>query len=702
MAWKSAGVAALSLFGLLTAPEFPLPGEGKILSLADLSIDPEGKQIAKGFLQYLKILSLLKEVRDHSQLNHDTPLISAGMVSAPDGEKLYNNKREDMVSLPATMAFLRANGLDGLVDAYGIHSYPTGDHPGDPAAAAGRTARFESVDLSPCRAPAQPGGKPCWITEWGFANGDLSCPLKDSGRALLVKEMRVNFAGAAKEGRLAGIVYFAWNSDPWSKQLDADSIFRCDGLTESGELAVAPLTKAEFDAAGGIRVRVGVPFVARGPGAIADSWFTETKLPDGRYRGFTALGSTLAIDGKEPYSMGGTAATVLKPGPPGSPSSCGEWIQHAELQGKTLLGWVHNETACNYAKGQTHASMTFATSSDCGLTWKIEGPIITGRDPPAAGKGTGDSCPTVIRGKDEFYYAYCLRNGGQSWNGGYTFLARAPIAQPGPGNWKKLYNGAWSEPGVGGTSSPVDGLAVGYWLTADKTVSLKWVKGGLGVALSQDRIHFTDALSEPLMLTEPGDWSRHNGAELTAYHDLIDAKTGLNLLGDHWLMTYMYLKPKEGFDKRYLVFRPIDVWPARKGDEPASGVMLAHWYDAAHHDHVSTIAPLPGNWSVYTLVEQSGYLMTAPDARRKTVALEECVSKWPGHPDHILIEKGVCETQDYERLRAAGYVFSTEEPDTRPLYRCYSDAEKSHFASNKDDCGQMGRREALLGYVLKD
>jgi hypothetical protein len=459
---------------------------------------------------------------------------------------------------------------------------------------------------------------------------------------------------------------------------------------------------ANVDIAGGIRVRVGVPYVARGPGAVADSWFTEFKLPDGRYRGFTALGSTLAIDGKEPYSMGGPAVTVLKPGPPGSPSSCGEWIQHVELQGKTLLGWVHNETACNYAKGQTHASMTFATSSDYGLTWKIAGPIITGTDPPAVGKGTGDSCPTVIKGKDEFYYAYCLRNGGQSWNGGYTFLVRAPIAQPGPGNWKKFYNGEWSQLGVGGLSSALDQLAVGYWLTADKTVSINWVKGGLGVSLSRDRVHFTDALSVPLMLTEPGDWGRHNGLELTAYHDLIDAKTGQNLLGDHWLMAYMYIKPKEGFDKRYLVFRPIDVWPARKGDEPASGVMLAHWYDAAHHDHVSTIAPLPGNWSTYRLVEQSGYLMTAPDATRKTVALEECVSKWAGPADHILIEKGVCETQDYERVRAAGFVFADHEPNTQPLYRCYSDAEKTHFASNREDCGQMGRREALLGYVLKD
>jgi hypothetical protein len=89
--------------------------------------------------------------------------------------------------------------------------------------------------------------------------------------------------------------------------------------------------------------------------------------------------------------------------------------------------------------------------------------------------------------------------------------------------------------------------------------------------------------------------------------------------------------------------------------------------------------------------------MTAPDATRKTVALEECVSKRPGPPDHILIEKGVCETQDYERVRAAGFAFADHEPNTQPLYRCYSDAEKSHFASNRDDCGRMGRREACLG-----
>jgi hypothetical protein len=46
--------------------------------------------------------------------------------------------------------------------------------------------------------------------------------------------------------------------------------------------------------------------------------------------------------------------------------------------------------------------MTIAASTDYGLTWNIEGPIILGVDPPAADKETGDSCMTAVRGQDGF------------------------------------------------------------------------------------------------------------------------------------------------------------------------------------------------------------------------------------------------------------------------------------------------------------
>jgi hypothetical protein len=452
-----------------------------------------------------------------------------------------------------------------------------------------------------------------------------------------------------------------------------------------------------------LRIRVGVPLVARGPAPnIADASFTAIQLPSGKFRGFTAAGTTWAIDGSHPYDMGGTGVAVLKPGPPNTPDSCGQWVVHVELEGKTLYGWDHNETACNYGNyGQTHASMVMAASTDYGLTWKIEGLIISGVDPPANGKETGDSCGNVVRGNDGYDYAYCVHNGGHSWDGGYGFIARAPSSSPGPGKWKKYYNGAWSEPGVGGKSSPINGGGSAWWNTTDETIGLNWVKGGLGLVASRDRIHFTPIFSQPVMLTEYGDWSRKNGLELVAYPDLIDAKTGLNQLNDHWLMAYMWLNPGENFGKRYLVFRPVDISWSRAPGEPLVGEMLTHWYDAAQHDHWTTIAPVPGNYSAYRLVAQLGYMMTTPDPAKPTVELEECLSKWPGHPDRILIQKGVCETQDYQRLRSAGFVYATAQPNAQPLYRCYSGTEHSHFAANDENCNNMGKREALLGYDLK-
>jgi hypothetical protein len=687
-------------------PEFPLPGEGKIFNLSDLSHDPEAMKIANGFLQYLKVLAVLKDVRDHSRLNRTTPIISAGLVDAVDGQKLYNTRKEDMVSLSASLAFLRAHGLDQWVDAYGIHTYPSGAQPGNPTAAAARAARFTGDDMAACRPAGSNGGKPCWITEWGFPNADLTCPLNDANRALLVKEMRVDFARAGAEKRLVGITYFAWNSDPWSKQPDADSVYRCGALTESGRLAVAPLDAVKAAAPDpapgtqGIRIRVGVPLVARGPAPnIADNTFTEIRLPNGKFRGFTAAGTTFAIDGNTPWDMGGQAVTVLKPGPANSASSCGQWLNHVEQAGNELIGWIHNETACDYKKAQTHAALTIGTSTDDGLTWSVKGFIITGKstDKPVPGRMTGESCASALNGKDGYYYAYCGRNVDH-----VGYVARAPVADPGPGKWEKYFDGAFSQPGVGGDASQLGGGgAASTWLTTGETVRVVWVKDGLGLAFSQDRLHFT-AFPLPMMKLDTGRWDRKGPPnELLSYATLIDDKTGANLLGDHWLLAYMYLQPNEGFNKRYLVFRPVDVSRPANADEPAAAIMLTHWYDARLHDHWATVAPVPGNYSAYKLVAQLGYMLTEPDPAHPSVELEDCVSQWPGHPDHILIQKGVCESHGYMRLRSAGFVYANALPNTQPLFRCYSGADKSHFAANREDCNGQGKKESLLGYDLK-
>jgi hypothetical protein len=159
-----------------------------------------------------------------------------------------------------------AEPTKGCAGAYGVHSYPSAGQPGNPTAAAQRAARLNSVDLAECRAKGTAGGKPCWITEWGFPNPDLSCPAEEAGRTLLIEELRNDFAAAAAEHRLAGIDYFSWNSDPWAKQTGPDSVYRCGALTESGRRAIAPHGQQKrSDLGDSIRIRVGVPLVTRGP-----------------------------------------------------------------------------------------------------------------------------------------------------------------------------------------------------------------------------------------------------------------------------------------------------------------------------------------------------------------------------------------------------------------------------------------------------
>jgi hypothetical protein len=89
-----------------------------------------------------------------------------------------------------------------------------------------------------------------------------------------------------------------------------------------------------------IRIRVGSPIIARGPGPDIED-FSVIQLPDGRFRGFIAGGRTYAIDGKKRSDMGGPRQLVFDIGAPGTYDSCGQWIHHVEQSGSKIIAWVH-------------------------------------------------------------------------------------------------------------------------------------------------------------------------------------------------------------------------------------------------------------------------------------------------------------------------------------------------------------------------
>ncbi len=207
--------------------DFQVPGQGKAFTVEDLSRDPEAQQVARGFLQYLKVLAALKDVRDHSRLNRQTPIISAGMAAVTGGA-WQQRLRVDGVSVPATYAYLRAHGLDTLVDGYGVHDYPPVVAPGDKAAAAQRQAGLDSNIFPPGNA------KPYWLTEWGFSSTAASSD-QDQARTRSVTEMRAYFEQLYRQGRLGGIFWYVWNEP------DHDSIYRNGALLDAGKRAIAPM-----------------------------------------------------------------------------------------------------------------------------------------------------------------------------------------------------------------------------------------------------------------------------------------------------------------------------------------------------------------------------------------------------------------------------------------------------------------------------
>ena len=200
--------------------------QGRSFNLQDLATDPEAQKVAAGLLQYLKVLAVLKEVRDQSRLNRLTPIIAAGMAALPDVSWLQH-VRVDAVAVPATYKFLRAHELDDLVDGYGVHYYPAEVKPGDAAGAAKRAAAMQNQVF-----PAL-GGKPYWLTEWGF-KGTPGAGANDPVRQQSVAATR-NALPLVRQGRLKEMFWYVWN-DP-----DPYAIEHGGVLVEAGKTAIAPM-----------------------------------------------------------------------------------------------------------------------------------------------------------------------------------------------------------------------------------------------------------------------------------------------------------------------------------------------------------------------------------------------------------------------------------------------------------------------------
>lgn len=318
---------------------------------------------------------------------------------------------------------------------------------------------------------------------------------------------------------------------------------------------------------------------------------------------------------------------------------------------------------------------------------------------------------------------YCLRARDNS-----LIVARAAKTSQSPGQWYKYYSGSWLQPGLGGLSTPLQyvsssgnsnihfgSASVSTWTGTGYTMLINndgpsSGKGGVTIAFSNDNINFTK-LGQPILITDGNQWSRTSTSpELMVYPAAISG-TGGRTWGDHFTLTYTDLQPGANFSQRYLVQRQAYVWVGSQqssGNIPQVGIELSRWLatGSTPQEIWTTTAPVPGNFSTFGYEGGLGYVMTsaltgpyAPTTR----ALEECLSNWPGNPDHLVDIDGNCISAGYQRLRTIGWVYVSSQPNTVALYRCWSPTVyKSHFVSNASDCEGKGNMESILGYALAE
>ena len=201
--------------------DFPLPGRGRVLSLDELQSTGEGGAIAAGYDVYLELLRGVRRRLDRSPVYRRTPLISAGLSDpGPSGPR--RGRTMDAVSVEATLQYLKARGLDRLVQGYGVHFYPRTD-----AGEANADARLDAV-LDLCSPAADSAAKPCWLTEWGLRADPGDCG--DAGpRPRLAAALIEGFKRYAAAGRLRAAIYYAWGEGA-----GRFAVFRCGRLSPTG------------------------------------------------------------------------------------------------------------------------------------------------------------------------------------------------------------------------------------------------------------------------------------------------------------------------------------------------------------------------------------------------------------------------------------------------------------------------------------
>ena len=244
----------------------------------------------------------------------------------------------------------------------------------------------------------------------------------------------------------------------------------------------------------------------------------------------------------------------------------GMWYDAAE---KKLYAPMHCETRDFYSNSNMGVlrQIHLASSTDKGLTWKYEGPIITQNDPTQplpqgheysglywdGGNGDFSVCVDARGGYVYVFSTHYLwpKTGLKLPCSGEVIwrhqVARCAMSDKlAPGNWHKFYNGHWNEPGLGGKASTVNAYVVTYNDYLKKFLGFDY-GGGLAVCSDLAKQDWS-----PSFVIKGGLWGSgtpYGQGGTFAWHVTAENKQGI-FTGGRTLFVYRYWQKQPGLCSR--------------------------------------------------------------------------------------------------------------------------------------------------------
>lgn len=469
---------------------------------------------------------------------------------------------------------------------------------------------------------------------------------------------------------------------------------------------------------GAFQVEVGEEEYVMGPvSSPIDSFYFGAPIAGG-VRTYSANGNTITYSGPNLDSLiaGGTA---LSKGTKGNFDECGVWLQSIhKLDENHWIGWYHAEEKCNHSIGLTHKSMAFAESFDAGKTWSKpnypKNQVLTADTAFAGDTGKDDVGEgTVTRIGDYFYLFF---RSSEDWK---THVARSSVADLGrPGTWYKYYNGAFSEPGIGGKSSFIDKLlssSVSYNSYLNRymavNVSARW-GFSLSLSVGPDILNWelypnnslkqiyprVTSFSDPLA----NQWLNRdaNSRQVYAYGSFVAPDANGSAIGQQFYLYYLKLFSGENFSQRYLMRRKIVLKPF---DNTVYAKVALVRYAKANPTETKVSTEIAKPKEGYQKKQILGYLL--PYEKAGYQALYDCFN--PANNDYFLsiadpslLSWQHCESTKDVFIRRIGWVSATQTAfASTPLYRCYDAPKKDHFASTDSRC-EGKTTKSLVGYIF--